>query len=861
LVEKTDPTCFGYSNGEIVVLATGGLPPYEYSNNGGDFSTNNIFSNLPAGTYTITVMDDFGDTDDISVTLEEPNELIGTVFSVIDNNCPDDENGEIEVEGSGGTSAYGEYKYSLDGGPLQSTGLFTNLANGEYIITIYDDNQCFVEIEEEINSPDGVEASIASKTDVSCFGYSDGSITAQASSGTPPYTYSIDGVNYQDDTIFNNLSAGIFTIYVKDSNGCIDTKNTQILQPNKLELKIDSSNAGCLNQDNGLIFVHAEGGNQGYYYILNDIDTSFTGQFIGLSTGTYIIDALDSNQCSTTDTVILQIEDTLKLNIISTTNITCFGGNNGEIIVNGNGGNAPYLYVLNGIDTSETGHFNSLFANTYIVELFDQNACSIFDTINLNEPDSLYLNITKNDESCLGSKDGFINVQAIGGIPPYSYIMNDTIVSTTGIFEGLSPGTYLIETVDSNDCSNLTSIIIDQGTIINVSLLGLTNIDCFGDSTGIASLKITGDTPDYTIIFDEDTSIVMNGDTFFVDSLYAGKHTYTVENTSSCVVTDSLFITQNDIIELFIDSLQNADCNTGVKGEAYLSAIGGVGDYQFFVDGETSNTGAFINLLASNYQAIATDSLGCSATNQFTIEQLGGVEIDTTIIENISCFGLGNGSLTIVPADTSKIYTYKMNSLTNTTGYFGSLSSGDYSVSVIDDQNCEIVLQYTITEPEKLKISVIDTSSNNGSITVLAEGGTPPYKFSINNEESFQDSTIFTGLGNGTYIIIVEDANGCTAQISHVLSSIWDINSQNFDVFIFPQPANDKVNVKIENSTNKIISFSIYNISGELVKVVKESSNDKNIIVLNTSEIKEGVYYLVLRSKNNSFGKSFLIVR
>lgn len=743
--DKSNPSCFGKNDGSILVAGTGGVLPYLYSLDGGAFSLANYFGDLGAGVYTITVMDDIGDTDEVVVTLEEPDELFGIVLQVVYNYCGNGQEGIIEVEGSGGTVGVSGYLYSLDGGAPQSSGLFTDLENGEYTITIIDEADCRVEVVEEIDSPDAVEITIVSKKDVSCFGYADGSIAAQAVNGDPPYSYSLNDIDFQDSNVFDNLIEGHYTVYVKDENGCLAEIDTFISEPSKLELVIDSIDGGCVNESNGYINVHGIGGSQPFTYILNNTDTSFSGIFNNLYSGNYMVDVFDTNLCLDSDTIILEEEtDTLKLEVQLIHNVTCFNGNDAIISVIGSGGSMPYQYILNGVDTSLTGQFNSLVADTYIIEVIEFAGCSVFDTITILEPDSFYYNIINvSNVSCLNEQDGIVNVVGSGGMSPYTYIMNDTIASSTGLFENLSPGTYFVEVKDSNNCAYSSSIVIEEGSDISVTIENIYNIDCYGENSGSVSLMISGGHPEYIVIFDSDTSILVSDGIFYKDSLFSGTHLYTVLDSSGCEYSDTIILTQNDLVALVVDSLVNADCNTGTTGTVYLSASGGVSPFNYTVSGNSSNNGVFLDLEASDYYAEVVDSLGCVASTTFTMEQNGGVEIEDIVATNVSCFGFDDGSIEIIPQNTSKTYTYKLGDKTNTTGFFDSLVQGDYSISVTDDQNCELFIFIGITEPDELVVNIVDSLTINGTIIVFVTGGVSPYKYSIDKGNNYKDENIF----------------------------------------------------------------------------------------------------------------------
>ena len=133
--------------------------------------------------------------------------------------CNGDNNGSITANATGGTAPY---QYSLDNATWQTANTFNGLTAGTYTIYVQDDNGCIEQIQQIVTEPAVLIASISTYNNVSCNGDNDGSITANATGGTAPYQYSLDNATWQTANTFNGLTAGTYTIYVQDDNGCID---------------------------------------------------------------------------------------------------------------------------------------------------------------------------------------------------------------------------------------------------------------------------------------------------------------------------------------------------------------------------------------------------------------------------------------------------------------------------------------------------------------------------------------------------------------------------------------------------------------------------------------------------------------
>ncbi|WP_299361883.1 Ig-like domain-containing protein, partial [Winogradskyella sp.] len=245
----TDVLCNSESTGAIDITVSGGATPYTFlwSNS----ATSEDLSNVPAGTYTVTVTDANGCTISDDFTINEPTEILSsTIVSTTDVLCNGDNTGEIDLSVSGGTAPY---SYAWDNS--ETTQDISNLTAGTYSVTITDANGCSTTNQATINEPsDALTASVSNIVNVVCSGDTTGSFTVNATNGTSPYQFSIDnGSTNQASGLFENLTNGTYTILVTDANNCTtttaatiginDTEGPQISIPNIIDLE------GCSTTD------------------------------------------------------------------------------------------------------------------------------------------------------------------------------------------------------------------------------------------------------------------------------------------------------------------------------------------------------------------------------------------------------------------------------------------------------------------------------------------------------------------------------------------------------------------------------------------------------------------------------------
>lgn len=222
-------SCFGGDDGSIEVLGmTGGTAPYSYAWSTTPIQDSSVAINLTAGVYSLIITDANGCVfGPVNVTVNEPSAPVAVTISTIDPSCNGKANGAITADATGGTASY-DYIWS-DG---QTTQTALGLPIGTYDVTVTDASGCTTIGSGTLIEPNPLDASLSS-IETSCNGSRDGRIVLDTVfGGTAPYSYSIDGVNYQPvDIIFFGLGGGNYDISVKDANGCLYEEQILVEEP------------------------------------------------------------------------------------------------------------------------------------------------------------------------------------------------------------------------------------------------------------------------------------------------------------------------------------------------------------------------------------------------------------------------------------------------------------------------------------------------------------------------------------------------------------------------------------------------------------------------------------------------------
>ena len=364
IISISDVSCNGLADGSLEAEGFDGSGVYEYSIDGVIFQTSGVFPNLPAGNYTITVRNQgqLMCLSTCSAIIVEP-ELLECSTDAIDALCAGSSDGSITVTTMGGTAPY-TYLWS---DPLaQTTATATGLAQSSYSVTVTDANGCTVECIDMIMDPAPVGCTLSS-TDVSCNGGMDGVVVVTGSGGTSGYEFSLNGAPFQSVNVYSNLTAGTYIVTIRDANGCMSSCSITLTEPTLLTCSSVATDASDCGIDDGSIIAAGADGSPGYEYSLNGGSFQTSGSFGMLMAGTYTVTVRDANGCTTECQATVNAPSVPMCNIIATTDITCNGGDDGSLTVEGMGGSGVFEFSLNGAAFTTATTFSNLTAGSYTV--------------------------------------------------------------------------------------------------------------------------------------------------------------------------------------------------------------------------------------------------------------------------------------------------------------------------------------------------------------------------------------------------------------------------------------------------------------------------------------------------------------
>lgn len=751
----TDATCSGFADGAIDVTVDGGTGPYTYAWSPGAGATEDT-SGLLAGTYTLVVTDANGCTATTTATVGEADQLQISLVGVTDVSCNGFTDGAIDIDVTGGTAPF-TYAWSAGGGATQDT---SGLAAGSYTVVVIDANGCSASATYNVTEPNTLTASLVASSDATCAGDANGAIDIDIAGGTGPFTYAWSpGAGASQDT--SGLLAGTYTVVVTDANGCTTTLTETISEPDTLEVNdAITNNVTCAGGSDGSIQTFIAGGTAPYTFAWSpggatSQDTS------GLMAGTYTVTITDANGCTADETFTITEPDSLDLELVTVTDVTCAGANDGAIDLEVTGGTAPYTYswTPGGATSQDT---SGLEQGTYTVVVTDANGCTATTTATIDEDSPLVVTLTdSSDVNCFGDADGSLDITVTGGVAPYTYSWSPGGGATEDT-SGLLAGTYSVTVLDNAGCSATGTFTIAEPTELTLSTTKA-DVACAGDAAGSIDLTVSGGTAPYSYTWS-------TGDTTEdIAGLTEGIYSVIVTDANGC--TESTTVGINTITTLVLNTgATNATCGDA-NGVATVTVSGGSAPYTYAWSNGDS-TASSDSLAAGTYTVTVTEAGGCAATASVSVNSTNGLTI-TPNVTDVTCGGTAFGSIDLTVTGGSGNYTYLW-STNATSSAITNLRADTYTVTVTDTTTgCVGSVSVDVEENSPVVLTVTSTDENcgqaDGSVTAAVSGGAAPYSYAWSTGDT---TATVSGLAVGFYQVTIADANGCTASGFVTIGSI-----------------------------------------------------------------------------------------
>lgn len=771
--------------------------------------------------------------------------LSGT--SITNVSCFGGSNGAIDITPGGGTMPY-NFNWA-DGVTTEDR---TGLAPGTYSVTVTDMTGCPTTFNLTVTQPNVLSSSI-SVTNVSCTGDANGAINLTPIGGTAPYSFSwSDDITTEDRT---GLNPGTYSVTITDAKGCSTSASATITQPvSVLSATSSITHIACFSGTTGAIDLIPTGGTAPYSFSWNDGAT--TEDRTGLATGTYSVTITDTNACSiSVSATVTQATSTISTTT-DITNVSCFGGSNGEIDLTPTGGILPYTFDWGGgINTEDR---TGLPAGTYPVTITDANGCATINVTVTQPASALSVTASVTPINCFGGSNGGIDIIPTGGTAPYSFDWGSGITSEDRT--GLSAGTYPVTITDTNGCSTVISPAVTQAAPITHTFSAAvcysytwnaqtyttsgTYPQLFTASNGCDStvtLNLTIHTATTASLTESScNSFILNGQTYTTSGTYVQNLT----NTAGCDSTLTLNLTilqatTNSIIETACDAftlngqtytssgtytqhLTNASgCDSALTlnltiTHSTTSSLIESACYSFTLNGQTYTTsGTYIQHLTNaagcdsiltlnlTIYGTTTSSLSQTACTSFTLNgqtYTASGNYTQNFVNAHGCDSVLTLNLTINHPTTSSITQTACSSFTlNGQTY---TASGIYTQNLTNAAGCDSTLTLNLTINHSPNMTAVD--NGNASITASQANTYQWIDCSTGNPIVGATSQTFTAATNGTYAVI-GTSSGCSDTSNCITINNLGLGEQNlFDLTLSPNPTFDLVTIRFEGANTTL---------------------------------------------------------
>ncbi|MCB0769659.1 MAG: gliding motility-associated C-terminal domain-containing protein [Flavobacteriales bacterium] len=617
-----------------------------------------------------------------------------------------------------------------------------------------------------------------------------GTATATGGGGTGMLTYEWigpGGVPAGDTPTITDLCAGIYTVILRDNNGCEIQRIVSIADSNGEILATTDGVTSCPDICDGEVSVSFTCSDPPCVIAWTDengVDLGENGTTVSdLCAGDYYVSVTNASGCLTIDTATVELPITVVLNI-SSSPVSCNGICDGSATVGLVGGTPPFTFTW----TPEPGAgqgtpgVSGLCAGVYEVSVGDGGGCSTVAEVLILGPTPINEITADVDQiTCAGECDGAITATFSGGTEPYTYEWSPAppIGQGTNSASGYCAGPITLLVTDTNGCTLERNYVIIEPQALAFEVTTTPPTTCgVCDATG--SITVTGGTGPFSFQW-VDIDVIISDEQAPTD-LCAGVYTLVVTDAAGCSALSGVVI--NDLVgeDITVTNGQTL-CSNACDGEVTVSYICSAPPcFTTWADADGNvlaiDTDTLSELCEGVYTAIVTNADGCTTTAEAMVSP------SQTILPNLSstpvtCFGDCDATATVGPVGGMEPYDFTWDPEPGGgqgTPMATGLCAGVYEVLIADASGCDTTVQVLVLDPALLEQQAIVTDATcsgdcNGSIVVTPTGGTAPYTFVWSPvPPNGQGSNGAFDLCVGDYELTVTDANACTAVMT------WTVN-------------------------------------------------------------------------------------
>lgn len=618
-VSALSPSCFGALDGLIdVIMLQSGTPPISYLWSHGP--TTQDVSGLAPGNYQVTVSDAqgckyFSDT----IPMAWPTPLVYNIEAIGEIECHGEADGFIEWGISGGTPPY---TYTWFGLPTDAEDVY-DLASGSYRVLVQDQRGCPIDTVFTLAQPPALALQTAATLGDICDPDAMDALSANASGGTPPYTY-LWSDGSMTPTI-GNAAPGDYLLTVTDAKGCEITSTTVKIPERVPPVRLESFSVvpvSCYNGNDGTMTAAISGGSGTYLYHftptyiqVTDASSVTVGQLLHSPEYSVTITDLNTGCVVTAAAQSPSQPDPLAVERDNISVVNCFGGSDGGVYITAIGGVGPYTYEWfneQGQLISQAEDLLFIASGVYTVTVTDANGCQVSLASTVTNSGNTVIQLVDSltvvqHVRCRGDATGAIDITLTGGIPPFTYEWNNGAFTEDLI--NIPAGNYEVTITDADTCrSIIPGIVVAQPSQILSPNAQLQPPACHDTEDGAIVTAASGGVPPYQYTWQEN-GITLPGETGpELSNIGAGDYRLILQDTGGCVRLFNFMLDAPDPLDV---TIQPALFDQPVTATAIVT--GGTPDYEYLWN-TNDMTNQIEVLLSGFYEVTVTDAAQCITT-------------------------------------------------------------------------------------------------------------------------------------------------------------------------------------------------------------------------------------------------------
>jgi hypothetical protein len=684
--------------------------------------------------------------------------------------------------------------------------------------------------------------------------------TLTANTGTGPYTWEATGqtqdcslcfigcdfppgcaTNTTGWVVFGGTGASTtaapaaYPVRVTDNVGNTVTINSSgslsnCSQTCTLTLSTSNTPATCGNS-NGGASVSITAGTGPYTYSWSPGGAT-TASVSSLAGGNYTV-TVTSQGGACTETASVTVAESGDITLSSSSTQATCGNSNGSASVSITAGTGPFTYSW-----SPSGGTNAtasnLAAGDYTVTVNGANSCSSTATVTVASTNAITLSNSSTNTTC-GTANGTASTNITAGTGPFTYAWSPGSATTASV-SSLASGNYTVTVTGAGGCTATGSVNIGSSTAVTLST-SATNANC-NQSNGSATVTSSGGSGSYTYLWTPG-----NATSATASGLATGNYSVTVNDGQGCTATATVLVPQNTSLTGSASTTE-VTCGQTNNGSIDLSVSGGTPGFAYSWSPGGATTQDLSGLTAGDYTVTVTDNSGCQYISTFTVASENTMVVDG-VAEHETCKGYHDGTIDLTVTGASGNVTYLWTPGNLTTQDLSGLGEGNYSITVTDAGNgCSSTLSFNIQAGYNFPVTITQSGDTLTATT------SPNYQWYHNGVLVPGETSQTYVITQGGYFYCVVGSQNCeftsnTIETSCICSNGIEDNSFFQGISVFPNPANEELNVVITLTSVEAASVTLIDMTGRRIWLKNEKDKANNFAwQIPVADIAAGNYFV-----------------